>query len=95
MAVILCPANSGPTPTTTSRRKVSVFDLREPYIDTLRYAIGTYDWHGVFCDVNDTDIVYSNFLNVIHSLISHLYIVVFVCLSCRQRININCVFMTL
>jgi len=68
MAVILCPANSGPIPTTL-RRKVSVFDLREPNIDKLRYAIGTYDWHGVFCDVNDIDIVYSNSLNVIHSLI--------------------------
>jgi len=66
MAVILYLA----IPATTSRRKVSVFDLREPYIDKLRYAIGTYDWHGVFCDVNDIDIVYSNFLNVIHSLIA-------------------------
>ena len=37
VAVILCPANSGPIPTTTSRRKVSVFDLREPYIASLCY----------------------------------------------------------
>jgi len=70
MAVIMSPINSGPTFTTTARRKVSVFDLREPYIDKLRHAIGTYDWNDVFCDADDIDTVYSNFLNVIHSLIA-------------------------
>ena len=49
---------------------MNVSDLREPYIDKLRYAIGTFDWNGIFCNTLDIDTVYSNFLNVIHSLIA-------------------------
>jgi len=42
--------------------------LREPYIDKVRHAIGTYDRNRVFWDIDDIDAVYSDFLNVMHSL---------------------------
>ena len=41
-----------------SRRKVSVPDLREPYINKLRYIIGTYDWSHLFCADDDIDVMY-------------------------------------
>ena len=44
--------------------------LREPYVNKLRYNIGTYDWSQLFCGVyDDIDSLYSNFLHVVKSLI--------------------------
>jgi len=50
MAIVLSPvSSSGSVSGPQSRRKVSVHDLREPYINKLRYIIGTYDWSHLFC----------------------------------------------
>ena len=71
MAVILFPLDSGAMFTVLPRRrKVSVFDLRKPYIFKLRHAIGAYDWNLEFYDVENIDTMYSNFLSAMHSLIA-------------------------
>ena len=70
MAILLSPASSsGSVSGPRSRRKVSVPDLREPYINKLRYIIGTYDWSHLFCADNDIDVMYCNFLTTLHSII--------------------------
>jgi len=59
MAILLSPASSsGSVPGPQSRRKVSVPDLREPYINKLRYIIGTFDWSHMFCADDDIDVMY-------------------------------------
>ena len=35
----------------------SVPDLREPYINKLRYIIGTFDWSHLFCADDDIDVI--------------------------------------
>ena len=62
MAVILSPAietercmELGP------RQKVPVFDLREPFVNKLRYYIGMYDWDSLLNDCTDIDLCYTRF----------------------------------
>jgi len=62
-------SSSGSVSGPRSRRKVSVLDLREPYINKLRYIIGTFDWSHLFCADNDIDVMYCNFLTTLHSII--------------------------
>lgn len=70
MAILLSPASSsGSVSGPQSRRKVSVPDLREPYINKLRYIIGTFDWSHLFCADDDIDVMYCNFLTILHSII--------------------------
>jgi len=47
----------------------SVPDLREPYINKLRYIIGTFDWSHLFCADDDIDVMYCNFLTILHFII--------------------------
>ena len=77
MAVILSPAietercmELGP------RQKVPVFDLREPFVNKLRYYIGMYDWDSLLNDCSDIDLCYTRFLETLHCLID-------VCIPCK------------
>jgi len=46
MAVLLFPLSSGKT-FTQPRRRLSVFDLREPYVDKLRHAMTGIAYFGI------------------------------------------------
>ena len=61
-AILLSPASSsGSVSGLQSRRKVSVPDIREPYINKLRYTIGTFNWSHLFCADDDIDVMYMQF----------------------------------
>jgi len=59
---------------------IRVFDLREQYINKLRYILGTYDWDTLFYEdkygVDDIDWIYGRFLAAVHSFIS-------MCIPCK------------
>jgi len=89
MAVLLHSSrDTGPQKQSGKRQKATVLDLREPFINKLRYYIGTFDWNGMFngcINVNDVsvtelavdiDAVYATFLDIIHSLIGY-------CIPCK------------
>ena len=66
MAILLSPASSSESVSGRQcRRKVSVPDLRESYINKLRY----YNWSHLFCVDDDIDVMYCNFLTILHSII--------------------------
>jgi len=57
MAVLLHSSyDIGPQKQSGNRQKATVLDLREPFINKLRYYIGTFDWNGMLngcINVND------------------------------------------
>ena len=64
-------------PDTATRRKVTIFDLHDQFINKLRFHIGIFDWDSVLwlgnanhadCDI-DIDAAYARFLIAIHSLV--------------------------
>ena len=89
MAVLLHSSyDIGPQKLSGNRKKATVLDLREPFINKLRYYIGTFDWNGMLngcININDVpatepvvdiDAVYATFLETIHSLIGY-------CIPCK------------
>ena len=49
-AVILYGGNEDNAKPVATRKKVSVPDLRESFVNKLRYYIGTFDWDTVLSD---------------------------------------------
>ena len=70
MAVIVSDASHSKVTVNMSKKKCQVYDLRQPNIDYLRYTIGTYDW-SILYDIADIDEMYSVFLDIVRTCISH------------------------
>ena len=72
MAVILNNISNSSATLNTNKSKVKcqVYDFRQPNIDYLRFTLGTYDWSTLY-DINDIDELYSVFLDIVKTCISH------------------------